>query len=268
MASKRGGRKLGPVLIVPFFLALLTGIAGVRLIFSGEIVAAFVAFLLAGMIFGGGSLIRGSMRAAREGSYQMGRTPGVLLIALATGIGAHFLARHGILPSVILAIGAAVGGTLAYGSEFFGSTAVKRSAGASVALDPLLHEAHDRLDRLKRARYRLQGQAMLGHQIDQVIAWTDKILERIKEDPRDLSRARKFLAVYLDGAASVTERLANLQQQDRMAAISFSPKVSKLISEMEAVAKKQHEKLLANDTLDLDVQIEVIQKRMKEEGVA
>ena len=111
------------------------------------------------------------------------------------------------------------------------------------------------------------GGYILAQRIDRVVAVTDRILERIRRDPADLRRARKFMNVYLDGAAEVAERLVRLQQDDRAAAEQMAPRMIALLAAMERAAEELHEKLLVNDTLDLDVQMEVLEQRIQREGI-
>ena len=91
------------------------------------------------------------------------------------------------------------------------------------------------------------------------------MLALIEKDPRDIRRARKFLKVYLEGAEQVTERFAALEKEP------LSPEIEHrfrtLLVDMENVFAEQHQKLLENDILDLDVQIEVLTARLRREGV-
>jgi 5-bromo-4-chloroindolyl phosphate hydrolysis protein len=160
---------------------------------------------------------------------------------------------------------ALIGTVLAYGSELFPSGSELRSAD-EVDAARLVAEAREKLQRLSRARYRIQGAPELAQRLDGVRGWVEKILTRIEEDPRDLRRARKFLVVYLDGAGEVAEKYVAYQAKGEAA--TFAPRLQALLEEMERVAAEQHEKLLHNDTLDLDVQIEVLSERLKKEGVA
>ncbi len=136
---------------------------------------------------------------------------------------------------------------------------------AAVA-DEILDEFGQDRKELRSARKAMAGY-ILGQRIDRVVALTNRILERIRQDPRDLRRARKFMNVYLDGAAEVAERLVRLQQNDRAAAEQMAPRMVALLAAMERAAEELHQRLLANDTLDLDVQIEVLEQRIQREGL-
>ncbi len=137
---------------------------------------------------------------------------------------------------------------------------------AAVADDMLDIIGQDRKE-LRSTRKVMAGY-ILGQRIDRVVALTERIFQRIREDPRDLRRSRKFMKVYLDGAADVAERLVQLQESDREAAAKMAPRMIALLAAMERAAEELHQKLLANDALDLDVQIEVLEQRIQREGLS
>ena len=92
-----------------------------------------------------------------------------------------------------------------------------------------------------------------------------KILRVIEEDPTDLRRARKFLYVYLDGAKTVSKGYVRTHQRSQSAELETN--FRNVLITIENVFQEQHAKLLENDILDLDVQIEVLATQLKREGV-
>ncbi|MEQ8651201.1 MAG: 5-bromo-4-chloroindolyl phosphate hydrolysis family protein [Kiloniellales bacterium] len=147
------------------------------------------------------------------------------------------------------------------------STPIMDQVGRMAAVaDEILDGIGQDRKELRTARKAMAGY-ILGQRIDRVVALTNRILDRIREDPRDLRRARKFMNVYLDGAAEVAERLVRLQHNDREAAAQMAPRMVALLAAMERAAEELHQKLLANDTLDLDIQIEVLEQRIQREGL-
>ncbi|GAB5467419.1 MAG: hypothetical protein Kilf2KO_04490 [Rhodospirillales bacterium] len=148
-----------------------------------------------------------------------------------------------------------------------GGGTLRRQVGrVAAAADELLDELGEDRRELRSTRRAMAGY-ILGQRIDRVVMLTDRIFERIRQDPRDLRRARKFMNVYLDGAAQVAERLVRLQGNDSEAAAKMAPRMVALLAAMERAAEELHQKLLANDTLDLDVQMEVLEQRIQREGL-
>ena len=261
--SQPGGRVIAPQGMLPFFLGLLPGAAAVIALVLGRTESFGYAAALAAAFFLAGWLLRRGMAAARTALPY--KTLAALVLGAATFGVARMLAGHELVTSLIFGAGGLIGAVLAYGSELLPSRSERRSADEADAAQ-VLAEARAKMQRLSRARYQIQGAPELAQRIDGVRGWIEKILKRIEEDPRDLRRARKFLVVYLDGAGEVAERYVAYQQKGEAA--TFAPRFTQLLEEMERVSAEQYEKLLQNDTLDLDVQIQVLSDRLKKEGVA
>ena len=92
-----------------------------------------------------------------------------------------------------------------------------------------------------------------------------EILGMLEEDPGDIRRARKFLNIYLDGASKVTHGYADMQKKQQFE--QFTENFDNVLKTIESVFIEQKQKLLEDDILDLDVQIEVLTAQLKEEGV-
>ena len=87
----------------------------------------------------------------------------------------------------------------------------------------------------------------------------------MQRDPRDLSRARRFLATYLDGTRDVVRKYA-AQQRD-LADTPLGESFRRVLTTIEQVFLEQEEVLKRHEALDLDVQIEVLETQLKREGV-
>lgn len=261
--SQPGGRVIAPRGVIPYFLGLLPAVAAAIALVRGRAEDFGYGAALAAAFFLAGWLVRRGLAAERSALPY--RTLAALVLGAATFGVARTLALHGFVPSLVFGAAALAGTVLAYGSELLPSRAELRTAD-EVDAARLVAEAREKLQRLSRARYQIQGAPEMAQRLDGVRAWIEKILKRIEEDPRDLRRARKFLVVYLDGAGEVAEKYVAYQQKGEAAA--FAPRFAALLEEMERVSAEQHEKLLHNDTLDLDVQIQVLSDRLKKEGVA
>jgi hypothetical protein len=91
------------------------------------------------------------------------------------------------------------------------------------------------------------------------------ILGEIERDPSEAARARRFLNLYLDGAERVTVEYARTHGQMRNTSLEQNFRV--LLDDMESSFARQHQKLLERDLLSLDVDIEVLNARLKREGL-
>lgn len=129
-------------------------------------------------------------------------------------------------------------------------------------LDAALTEARGRTTELDRIARALKDRS-LGDAVREVNRETERILQRIEQDPGDLRRSRKFLKVYLDGVLEAARKYERAQT-------NVDPetewKFRKLLRDMRQVAAEHYENLLNDDKTDLDVEIEVLADRLKHEA--
>lgn len=263
--GRAGGRVIAPQGVLPFLFVVPPAISAVLALARGDVGRFGQAAGVTALFFLAAWLIRRGVRAAGTNKPFPGRLLGAVAMALATAGAAWFLAGHNMIVSIIFGAGALAGVVLAYGSELMPSRGEGLSADAA-EVRQIVGEARGKLERLMRARYRIQGAPEITQKLDGIKGWIEKILALIEEDPRDLRRARKFLVVYLDGAGEVADKYVALQAKGEGA--SFQPRLEALLDEMEKVSAEQHAKLLENDSFDLDVQLQVLSDRLKKEGVA
>lgn len=127
-----------------------------------------------------------------------------------------------------------------------------------------IEEAYQRLRRIEAAA-RNVAVPEFGERLARIIAIGRGILAEIERDPRQASRARRFLHLYLDSTERVTEEYARTHQ--RAVSPSLEQNFRRLLAEMEQTFAGQQQKLLENKVLALDVEIEVLNARLKREGM-
>jgi hypothetical protein len=91
------------------------------------------------------------------------------------------------------------------------------------------------------------------------------MLRTVEEDPRDLTAARKYLSVYLQGARDATVKFADLYSRTRDA--QAREDYAALLEDLETNFAAKTEKLMLDDRSDLDVEIEVLRERLQREGI-
>jgi 5-bromo-4-chloroindolyl phosphate hydrolysis protein len=129
-------------------------------------------------------------------------------------------------------------------------------------------------DQLKQAYSRLRGidaSAQLiaapefRDQLSRITAVGRDILVHIERAPADATRARRFLNLYLDSAERVSADYARQQQRSRNAPLDESFRT--LLVEMERTFTEQQKRLVEGDITSLDVDIEVLNTRLRSEGL-
>lgn len=127
-----------------------------------------------------------------------------------------------------------------------------------------ISEAEDKLDSIARISTEIND-APLRERMADVVTEGRAILRRIEEDPADLRRAKKFMVVYLDGALDATRKYADNQDDDAVSSGMYL-KFRSLLDDMIRAFKAQHEVLLRDDRMDLDVEIDVLAERLKQDS--
>jgi 5-bromo-4-chloroindolyl phosphate hydrolysis protein len=126
-----------------------------------------------------------------------------------------------------------------------------------------LEEGYQRLRRIEAAA-RTIAVPEFCRRLEGITAIGTKILEEIERDPRDASRARRFLNLYLDSAERVTRDYARTHREVNDP--SLEQNFRQLLVEMETNFGEQHRKLLDHDVVSLDVDIEVLRTRLEREA--
>ena len=103
----------------------------------------------------------------------------------------------------------------------------------------------------------------LQQRVDQLVQEARGVFRAIEKDPRDLPRSRKFMAVYLQGARDATVKLAQLKA--RNPGLREYADYERLLTDLEQHFIQQRQSLLLNDRTELDVEVEVLRDRIRQE---
>jgi len=105
----------------------------------------------------------------------------------------------------------------------------------------------------------------LKERLMRITASARGVLQQIEKDPRDLRRARRFLVTYLDGTRDVVAGYR--AQQNDLADTPLAENFRHVLETIEKVFAEQAEILRRNESLDLEVQIDVLKTQLEREGV-
>jgi 5-bromo-4-chloroindolyl phosphate hydrolysis protein len=255
------------VLPVPLLISIVIQLASGRMTQLAATCAALAA------LWGAGVLTWRALVA--EARYFLGerpdppRLPLKAIGAVLTAAGAAlmgFAGDHGIANAVVLAALARVGYVCFYGADLKPRRiAIPNVDGVDVAaVTATLKQAYGRLRGIEAAAHAI-AVPEFGERLSRITAIGHDILGEIERDPRDASRARKFLNIYLDSADRVTTEYARTHRQLRSRPLEDN--FRQLLVDMESTFDDQRKKLVENDLTSLDVEIEVLNTRLKREGV-
>ena len=91
------------------------------------------------------------------------------------------------------------------------------------------------------------------------------MLEGILADPGDIRRARRFMATYLERAATSVEQFAAAETKGK--ADGHRADFNATLDVIEKAFNDQKQRLDAEDSIDLEVQLDVLRKQMEREGL-
>jgi len=190
---------------------------------------------------------------------------GSLVLGAATAMTGLFGWDIGVIQSVGMGALAAGASVLTFGFDPLRAKGEISLSGVTPRMvEEAMTEAQERIEGIERAAADIVD-APLRDRLAKITARSRDILARIEQDPSDLRRARKFLKVYLDGALEATRKYARSQHD--LGDSDMYLKFRSLLDDMQATFDQQHEKLLTNDRIDLDVEIDVLAERLNRETV-
>jgi 5-bromo-4-chloroindolyl phosphate hydrolysis protein len=272
--ARGGSRRAWLLRTAPIMLAvpLVWGLV------SGNLTDVVALAVGLAVIYLGTGLVESGL--AKEADYETRelakapRPPCKLLGAIAIGIGvlvSSLGATGAGLPlSLLLAAVAGAGCLMAYGMDptrdkGLAPELARRAGVKTEQVIEAVTEAEAKLREIERLAGGLHNRE-LTDRLGQIVAQARVVLAQIEKDPSDLRRARRFLVTYLDGTRDVVRKYTD-QQQD-LAETELAANFRHVLETVERVFTEQEQVLKRNETMDLEVQIEVLRTQLEREGVA
>ncbi|OUS36968.1 hypothetical protein A9Q94_07155 [Rhodobacterales bacterium 56_14_T64] len=217
-------------------------------------------------------MLREGLRA--ESAYDARRVarrpalPRKLAAAFLTGVGGA-LAAWKAEPGLLIA---AVYGSAALGLHLaaFGFDPMKDKGVEGIddfqqsRVARVVDDAEDYLTAMRDAALRAQDR-QIETRVEQFQSVARDLFRTVEEDPRDLTAARKYLTVYLQGARDATVKFADIygRSGDAQARADYLS----LLDDLEKNFAARNRKMLLEDRSDLTIEIDVLRDRLQREGV-
>lgn len=260
----RVGGRVNMLFIAPLPLA-------VRAFTSGP--ADFALNLAAlGLLLLAAGLTREGLRAQEAyDARRIARRPALprkLIGAVLTGTGlavAAHAAGGGVTAPAIYAVAGAVLHVLAFGPDPLRD---KTPEGVDTFQTTRVARVVDRAEEYLRAMTQAIAPTRdraLEARLERFQATVRDMLRTVEDDPRDLTGARKYLGVYLMGARDASVKYASLATGAPNS--DARDKYLMLLSDLEQNFTAKTRALMADNTTDLDIEIEVLRDRLEREGV-
>jgi len=128
----------------------------------------------------------------------------------------------------------------------------------------VVDDAEDYLTAMRDAALRAQDR-QIETRVEQFQSVARDLFRTVEEDPRDLTAARKYLTVYLQGARDATVKFSDIYSRSRDAQARSD--YLALLDDLEQNFAARTRKMLREDRSDLTIEIDVLRDRLQREGV-
>lgn len=105
--------------------------------------------------------------------------------------------------------------------------------------------------------------------VQKIIVLIGKILQDLKDDPKDYAQARQFLTFYLDSTINIITKYMEISKHnvtDEKIKTSLL-KVEEMLKTLSDAYEVQLTKLLQNEVMDLDIELDLLKQSIKTEGL-
>jgi len=194
----------------------------------------------------------------------------ILSAAISSGIFAllFVVVDAGTLISLVLGGTAFAGGALLLSPEKIDPMfeELAREHGITPAqLKKILKNGKEKINILRSYADKIKESA-IKTEINRIAGTAEKIFQDFSKDPKDIKAARQFITYYLDAAINVIKQYSELSDNapDKK---DFQVKVTELLKTINKSFETQLKKLYEDDFLNLAVEMQVLEKTIKSEGL-
>lgn len=135
-------------------------------------------------------------------------------------------------------------------------------------LSRTLKQGDDQIKQLKYYESQVADRDV-KEKLDRITGTVRDIFSIFKKDPKDIKQARQFLSYYLDTTIKIVKKYSELSAQ-RVNSPQMKLTLGKAENMLDSIAiafDKQKEKLLSDDVMDLDVEIQTLEKTFNAEDL-
>ena len=141
----------------------------------------------------------------------------------------------------------------------------KNSETAAGEEASVLAKGRSDLLELRQLIMRLKNQQIRSRS-EEICAISDKIIRALREQPKDIPRARQFFHYYLPTVGEILRKYKILEESG-IPASDTTENVISCLGVIQTAMEKQYANLFDDDKLDLTVEIEVLKQMCRRDGL-
>ncbi|MFK7941467.1 MAG: 5-bromo-4-chloroindolyl phosphate hydrolysis family protein [Paracoccaceae bacterium] len=127
-----------------------------------------------------------------------------------------------------------------------------------------IDKAEEKLRTIEDLAHKMRDRE-IDDRVGKLNATVRDMIKIVEDDPRDMSRARRYLGLYLKGAMEASQKYAD--KHERLADPKLREDYLSLLSDLEEGFQKGKASLLVDDRAELEVKMEVLRERLDQENV-
>jgi len=188
-----------------------------------------------------------------------------LILGGGTFLASMFCVENSLISSVMLAVATSVGFIFYYGldpsDDKVDTTLSKVVQDAIEVID----EVKLKLNELEKINYSFYNKE-IKESFNIIIQELKELVKKVEDDPKILSKVRKFFKVYLTRVVEISSEFSKYKKEGKTDK-EIEERFSWLLKELKDTITEQKRLLEKKDLTGLDIQIEALTKQLKDEGV-
>ena len=130
-----------------------------------------------------------------------------------------------------------------------------------------LEEAREDFESIRSSMEKIQDRGM-REESGKLYNTSSKILAYLEKNPDKISMAGRFIDYYQDTASSLLRKYVELQDSglDTLEVRNLKEKTKKAMTMLDQAFDQQLQRMMGNELMDMDVEIQMIEDMMKMEG--
>ena len=185
-------------------------------------------------------------------------------------LGFFFLIQMSLFPSLLLGL-AGFGGAYLFIYAFRPKPRIEFNIGEGITpqlLETTMKEGGEKIGVLTDCAKNINN-PVVREKIGRIADVIKRIFTNFEKDPKDIKQAKQFLSYYLDTSIKIVKKYRDLSAQNvRSPEIAATLiKAELMLDSIEKAFEKQHARLLRDDAMDLDTEIETLEKTFNAEDL-
>ncbi len=249
--------------LTPLFLAVILALMQREILAFGLNLVAFMLFYATAKLntWGLANEFQYHQEKLTKAPTKPYKTMAALLIGIATLYTASIAGGESLFSGIFLAAVAILGYILHYGLDPRADKLENIGDVSAELVLKTLNDAKAKLLGIERHMATDFNDLELKDKLSLAIKKAQHIIEAIKEDPKDIRVARKFLLVYLDGLEKVTKSYTSMDEAEIKG--ETKAKLHALLNDVEIRFDKELARLKRDNEFDLEVNIDVLHQQIK-----